>query len=447
MNALATPARSAREELAFLGALAWPVVLGQVGLIAMSVVDLLVVGRLGEQATAVVGLGHTWGFAALAFGIGVSAGVDPLVSHAYGAGRPDDAVRALLRGAVLLAALCVPMAAAHWWAAPALEALGQPAAVVRDTGRYCQILAPSVVPFFVFQLLRQFLQGSGRMRAATTVILVGNLLNGVAAWVLVHGVGRWDGLGWIGSAWATAVVRWAMALALALAAAPTIRDAWPGLRAALQPRAVGMVAAISLPVGFQIALEVWAFNAASLMAGWIDRTAMAAHTVALSLASTSFMVPLGISAAASTRVGNLVGAGAPWQRSGWTALTAGATVMLASALLYASFPVALARAYNEDPQVIAAAAAVLPIAALFQVFDGTQGVGFGVLRGLGDTRLPAAFNLVGYGLIGLPTGYWLAFHRGWGLAGVWGGLTVGLATVAALLVARIAVHARRTPGG
>ncbi len=441
-NELASPSPDAATEVRRQLGLAWPVVLGQVGLIAMNVEDLLIVGRLGETATAAVGLAHTWGFATLALGIGACAGIDPLVSQAWGAGDRPAAVRALLRGAVVVGALSLPIIAVHFGSEAFLQAAGQPDGIVPLAASYCRVLGLGVPPFFAFQILRQFLQGSGRMRAATWAIAIGNVANIALALLLVHGAFGIPGMGPIGSAWATLAVRWLMALVLLLAALPVLRVDWPGLEGVFSTRALTQVAAITLPVGLQVGLEVWAFNLASFMAGWLGATATAAHTVGLSLASASFMIPLGISAAAATRVGNLVGAGGPWQRAARVALALGACSMCGSAALYALFPAPLARLYNADPAVIAAAAAILPIAALFQVFDGTQAVGFGVLRGLGDTRLPLLANVVGYGCIGLPVGAFLAFELNWGLSGIWLGLTLGLASVAAILVGRIQWMAR-----
>jgi MATE family multidrug resistance protein len=434
---VARPATGWIDEARTLLSLAWPVVLGQLGLIAMNVEDLLIVGRLGEVATATVGLGHTWGFATLALGMGACSGIDPLVSQAWGAGDRRAAVRALLRGGVVVGLLSLPIIAVHLASEPFLAGFRQPPEIVPLAGAYCRVLALGVPPFFGFQILRQFLQGSGRMRAATWAIGIGNAANIALALVLVHGVGGFAGFGPQGSAWATVAVRWVMALVLLSAAIPVIRADWPGREGVFELGALGRVASMTLPVGLQVALEVWAFNFASFMAGWLGKTATAAHTVGLSLASASFMIPLGISAAAATRIGNLVGAGFAWERAARVALVLGPGSMILSALVYASFPAPLARLYNPDPAVVAAAAAILPIAAMFQVFDGTQAVGFGVLRGLGDTRLPMLANVVGYGLIGLPFGGILAFRLGWGLAGVWLGLTVGLAVVASLLVVRI----------
>jgi MATE family multidrug resistance protein len=156
------------------------------------------------------------------------------------------------------------------------------------------------------------------------------------------------------------------------------------------------------------------------------------------------MVPLGIAAAASTRVGNLVGAEQDWRRAGLVSVSLGAGVMTLSATLFLLWPQAIGRAYNSDPEVVALVAVVLPLAAAFQWFDGAQVVSFGVLRGLGDTRTPALFNVVGHWIVGLPLGVWLGFNREMGLPGVWIGLTAGLGIVSLLLVLRLLLHARTT---
>jgi len=192
-----------------------------------------------------------------------------------------------------------------------------------------------------------------------------------------------------------------------------------------------------VPVGVQIALEAWAFSGAALLAGVIGTEALAAHTIVLNMAALSFMMPLGVGLAAVTRVGNLIGARRPddAQRAAWVALTLGAAVMTASAAVFLAFRHELPRLYTSDLAVAALAAGILPIAAAFQIFDGVQVVACGVLRGMGRTRPAAVFNGISYWLLGIPLGWWLGLRAGWGLAGVWWGLCIGLALVASLLVA------------
>jgi multidrug resistance protein, MATE family len=277
------------------------------------------------------------------------------------------------------------------------------------------------------------------------VVLIANLLNVAANWALIHGHLGLPALGLTGAGIATGLTRSLMLVMLALFTfrAGLHRGAWqPWSRAAVDRAGVAAIVRLGVPVGVQLGLEVWAFQAATLLAGWLGEAELAAHTIVLNVASLSFMVPLGIAMAAVTRVGNLLGAGDPRaaQRAAWVALAMGAAVMGASAVTFVLLRDVLPGFYNRDAAVLALAAGILPVAAAFQMFDGTQVVGGGVLRGMGRTRPAAWFNLVGYYLLGLPVAYALAFRSGWGLAGIWWGLTLGLAVVALALVAWIAVR-------
>jgi MATE family multidrug resistance protein len=278
------------------------------------------------------------------------------------------------------------------------------------------------------------------------VALACNLFNVVANAALIFGVGPIPALGAAGSAIATALSMFALSAGLLLATRPTLAAWWPQGPGVLAPRAIGRLLLDALPVGLQTALEVWAFNAAGVMMGWFGDSVVAAHTVALQLASLTFTVPFGISAAAATRVGNLFGAGLAWGRSALVAVGLGAAVMSVGAVLFASLPGPLAAAFNRDPEVLEVAVRLLPIAAAFALFDGTQVVAFGALRGVGDIRVPTLANVLGFWLLGLPVGYVLAFPYAWGPVGVWAGLTLGLVSVASLLLLRLAWLVRRAGG-
>ena len=188
-----------------------------------------------------------------------------------------------------------------------------------------------------------------------------------------------------------------------------------------------------------MSLEMWAFQAATLIAGRLGEAELAAHTVVLNVASVTFMVPLGVGMAATTRVGNLLGAGRPdgAQRAAWVALATGAGVMTGSAVLFVVLRHAIPVLYTTDVDVRVLAASIFPVAAAFQLFDGVQVVGSGVLRGMGSTRPAALFNLIGYYVLALPLAAWLTFTLDLGLRGIWWGLAIGLATVAVLLSAWI----------
>ena len=207
-------------------------------------------------------------------------------------------------------------------------------------------------------------------------------------------------------------------------------------RASLERRRLAQIAAFGLPIALQISLEIWAFSGAALIPGQLGAIPLAAHTITLNMAALAFMLPLGIAQGAATRVGNLIGAREPdaAQRAAWVSMGMGAAVMSFSALSFIVFRNLLPRIYTPDTDVIAACAAILPIAGAFQIFDGTQAVGCGVLRGMGRTRPAMVFNLVSYWVLALPIGSWLALRRGWGLAGIWWGLAFGLGLVAISLV-------------
>lgn len=425
----------ARREFQILTRLAWPAVVAQMGLVAMGVVDLMVVGSLGEIPLAAVGLGNTWTFAGLVVALGTASGLDAFITVAYGADRPREAGRAALNGGVVLLAVGALLAIQHAAAAPALTLLMQPADAIPDAALYSRISIVGILPLLGFSLTRQLLQGGGLMRPAMWVVLVGNVVNAVANLTLVHGLG----LGIAGCAWATVGVRWFMFAGLLFTGRHIVRASWPaGWRPSLAP--ILEVATRTLPVGMQVGFEVWAFNAASLLAGTLGTTAVAAHTTALSLTSMAFMIPLGVGQAAATRVGNHVGAGRSWTMSAGVAIVTGALVMSLSGVSFLVFPGPLARLYTSDPEVLTLVATVLPVAAAFGLFDGTQAVAMGVLRGLGDTRWPAIIALVAHWMIGLPIG-WYGLST-LGLRSVWYGLCVGLAVASVLLVARVRVHGR-----
>jgi len=273
------------------------------------------------------------------------------------------------------------------------------------------------------------------------VTLVGNALNVGLNWLLIFGRGGLPALGVFGSGIATSITHAFLAAALLLwmrwrGEPGDWRGAWQRGR---RRRELAELVGYGWPVATQLLLEVWTFQVATLLAGRLGAVALAAHTAAISLASVTFTVPFGVSLAAVVRVGNLVGARArrDAQRAAWVALSAGAGVMSVSALGFWVGRHELPKLFSAEPAVIAAAAAILPIAAAFQVFDGLQVVGCGVLRGMGQTRPAALFNVVGYYGLALPLAWWLGFRMRLGLAGIWWGLALGLASVALLLLVYI----------
>lgn len=304
---------------------------------------------------------------------------------------------------------------------------------------YARVSALGVPAFFAFLVLRQTFQARQRLRPVVAAILVANLVNLGLDWALVFGVaGVIPPLGAVGSAWASTACRFLLAAWLLVALSREV-SVWPR-----QPGPVAWQPLLSLlrlgaPIGVQFQLEFAAFGVIALFMGLLGTVEMAAHQVALNLASLTFMVPLGISAAAAVKVGHAVGAGeqARALRAAGAGLLCGGGFMAASALALLTVPGLLAAAYTDVPEVATLAAALIPIAGFFQIFDGLQVVATGVLRGAADTRAPMVINILGFWLLGMPASLLLGFRLGLGPRGLWWGLVVGLATVAVLLLFRV----------
>jgi MATE family multidrug resistance protein len=426
--------------------LALPIVIVQVGLMAMGVVDSIMVGRISAAALAGVALGNVYFYACAIFGLGTLLALDPIVAQAVGARDHAAITRAVQRGLILSAALTVPITLLLITVRPALVLLGQPADVIPIASGYVWREIPGVLPFLAFTVLRQTLQALGRMRAIVLAIVLANLLNVVLNWALIYGHWGAPALGALGSAWSTTISRFGMTAGLGALAWRRLRPHLAPLHPeTLAPAPLSRMLALGAPIGAQMQLEFGVFGAIGLLMGRMGTVPVAAHQIALNLASLTFMVPLGVSAAGAVLVGRAVGRGEAddARRATRAALAWGVGFMGLTALLFVLFPVPLARVYSGEAAVIALAAALLPIAGVFQMFDGIQVVSIGALRGLGDTRTPFAMNLVGFWAIGLPVSLLLGFRTPLGPRGLWWGLVVGLVAVALGLLIRLRVRLRQ----
>jgi MATE family multidrug resistance protein len=438
--------RVSRADVAALFSLAVPIVVVQVGLMFMGVVDTVVVGHVSSIELAAAALGNLYFFALCVFGMGTLMAIDPLVSQAVGAGDQAAVTRGLQRGIVIASILCVPATLLCLPAEPVLRLLRQPQDVVPRAAAFVLVSAPGAGAFLLFVVLRQSLQAMNRTRPIVITILAGNVINAALNWVFVFGHLGAPAMGATGSALSSTIGRWCMtALLLWLS--------WPQLRAHLAPwrrdslhrGPLARTLALGLPIGTQYMLEFGAFAVIALLAGWFGPDAMGGHQIAINLASLTFMVPLGVSSAAAVLVGHAIGEGdgGRAQRVAGAALLCGAAFMALTALLLLGSPGLLARTYTSVPGVLAVAAALIPIAGVFQVFDGLQVVSSGILRGAGDTRAPMIINVLAFWLVGMPVSLWLGFSAGGGVVGLWWGFVAGLAAVASLLVARVWVRLGR----
>jgi len=420
--------------------LAMPVVLVQVGLMAMGVVDTLMVGHVSAQTLAAVALGNLYWFNAIVLSQGALMALDPVVAQAVGAGDDAAVRRALQRGIVLMLGLAAFTAILLVPVRAVLIATKQQPEVIDATVAYVHISIPGILPYLTFVVFRQTLQALHRVAPVVWTIVGANLMNAALNWVFVYGHLGSPAMGAPGSALATLASRWLMAIALIALAWPSLRGylipwshdvwSWAPLRRMLQ---------LGLPIGAQQLLEVGAFGAIGLLMGRLGTIEMAAHQIAITLAALTFMVPLGVSAAAAVRVGYAIGAhdAAAARRSARAAFVCGIGFMCATCLVFLLFPRPLARSFTNDPGVMAVASLLIPIAGVFQIFDGAQAVGAGVLRGIGDTKAPLAAMIGGYWLVGLPVSIALGFYTPLRAAGLWWGFVFSLSTVAIFLLLRI----------
>jgi MATE family multidrug resistance protein len=436
-----------RCELKPMVELAVPVILAEIGWTTMGLVDTLMVGPLGPAAIGAVGLGSIVFLAIGIFGMGLLLGLDTLIAQSFGAGRLDRCEYWLRQGVYLALMSAVPFSLLSFGVTATLPFWGLNADVLGVASPYLIVVSLSVTPLLLYAAFRRYLQAVNLVRPITFALLSANLVNVAVNWVLIYGKFGLPALGATGAAWATVFSRVYMAAVLFVAVREARRRrarAEPGSRR-VEWEAMRRLLALGAPAGFQILLEVGVFAAATALAGRLAPAALAAHQIAMNLWAFVFMVPLGLNAAGAVRVGQAVGRRdreGVWQ-SGWTALALGAlfTASAAAVFLVAARP--LIGMFSQDATVLAIGPSLLAIAGVCLVFDGTQGISTGVLRGLGETRVPMLANLAGHWFIGLPLGYAACFWWGWGVQGLWLGLAGGLITVGTVLLLTWHRRARR----
>jgi multidrug resistance protein, MATE family len=438
---MGSPQAKWREELRAMVALAVPVVLSELGWMAQGVVDTIMVGKLGPAAIGAVALGNAVYYTPSLFGYGLLLGLDTLVSHAYGRKDHDACHRWLAQGVYLACIVAPPLMLLIAAASFGLARVGIAPEVATPAGSYLRILTLGTLPLLLYGAARRYLQGVGEVRVITVTFIVANLVNWFGNWVLIYGKLGMPALGIDGSAISTCVARVGMAAGL-------IGFAWRYERTRGHPLfrhrggpsllMLKQLVRLGAPAAGQILLEVGAWNLATFSAGWLTPVSLATHSIALNYASITYMVPLGVSAAAAVSVGHAVGAGdlARARRAGWLALGLGTGFMLLAAVVFFVIPRPLIEIYTHDPRVMAVGPSLLGLAAAFQIFDGIQTVSTGALRGLGETRVPMIANFVGYWILGLPLGLTLCFVLRWGIYGLWIGLTLALIVIASSLLMR-----------
>ena len=421
-------------DLQAMMALAAPLVLSELGWMAMGVVDTMFVGRVSAEAVGAVSLGTTVFYTIAMSSSGLLLGLDTLVAQAWGRRDAHDARLSLVNGIVLALLLTVPVVALVWLSIPLLHSAGESPAVILQAAPYIRALLWSIPPLLVFFALRRYLQSVGLARPILFALVSANLLNIAGNWIFVYGNLGAPRLGAEGSGWATCISRVYMLAILVVAIwrgdhkiqRADWRIDWQRIRQLIE---------LGLPTAGQLVLETLVFGTVTLLVGRLSAVSLAGHQIALTTVSMTFMMPLGISSAAAVLVGQAIGRGdvRGAAHSGWAALGFGAIGMSAAALVLVLFPRLIARVFTPDAAVIAAAVPLLRVAAFFQLFDGLQITATGALRGSGHTHEPLWCHFAGYWVIGLPLGVLLCFGADWGAVGLWSGLLVGLIIIGSAL--------------
>lgn len=430
-----------RDHLNTTFHLAYPVMLSQLGQVSVGVADSMMVGRLGALPLAAASLGNSIFFVLMMFGIGISMGITPLISIADGKGKTKRISRLFSHGLWINVATSILLTFVVLGLSQGLHFLNQPDDVVVLAIPYLLIITASLLPMMVFQTFKQMAEGLSQTKQAMYITIFCNVVNVFLNWVLIWGYLGAPALGLNGAGWATLISRILMMVMMGGYIFYSQRYKVFKLSLSIRNASLPMISRIlkiGVPTGFQFIFEVSAFSAAAIMMGWIGVNALAGHQIALNLASISYMMATGLATAGMIRVSNQIGKGniKGMREAGMVVFGMVIVFMFSAAVLFIAARFYLPTLYIDDPEVIALSASLLIIAGLFQLSDGVQVVGLGVLRGMEDVKVPTLVTLMAYWVLGLPLGYLFAFELGMAEKGIWYGLLIGLSITAVMLFYR-----------
>lgn len=430
-----------RTETRQLLHVAWPVILGQLGHVTVGVADSAMIGQTGTLPLAAAAFANSLFVIPLVFGIGVAYGITPLVANADGQGDRDRVGRLLSQGLLINSLLSIALMAVLWLIKPLAVHMGQDPEVITLALPYLGLLILGLFPLMLFLSLKQFAEGLSDTRPAMLISLGANVVNVVLNYVMIYGYWGFPAMGLMGAGYATLISRVLMALSMYLYMA--LHRRFEIYRAELLPRRfeierIRRILALGIPSGLQYIFEVGAFATAAVFIGQLGALSLAAHQIAISLASISYMAASGIGAAATVRIGNAQGRkdAEGIRRVGVVALFLVCIIMTLAGLTFALGNRFFPALYNSDPEVILLSAQLLIIAVFFQLSDGIQVVGLGLLRGLTDVRLPTFITFFSYWMIALPLSYVWGLHFAGGVGAIWISLAIGLTLSAVLLLYR-----------
>jgi multidrug resistance protein, MATE family len=430
---------SLKSELKPLLRLAAPIAFSQMANTFMQIVDTFFVGKLGPEALGGVSLGSGLFAILMVVAIGVLLGLDYRISHAYGARKYEDCQKFLVQGFYLAVGLAIPLIAASLALTSHFSSFGIGPAIAAKSGEYMWTLSFSMLPFLLFTACRQYLQATGTAGPILAIYIVANLTNALGNWLFIFGHWGFPQMGVAGSGVATTISRTLMFLMI------LGYTLWRNHRMDFSLRRAGMrfhramvgdLLVLGVPAAGQLLLEVGVFVTSSFLVGRLGAIPIAAHQIVIQIASFTFMMTMGVSAAAAVIVGQAIGAKQPTRavREGWLAIGLAAMLMTCTSIIFFTFNRLILGAFTQSEEVLHIARQLLLLAGLFQVFDGIQVVATGVLRGAANTRSSMLANLFGHWMVGLPIGAFLCFKLRWGAPGIWCGLVIGLATVSGILL-------------
>lgn len=409
--------------------------MSQFGQMALQLTDTAMVGHYSNTSLAASAFAGSVYAIFLVFGMATSTFVSTLVSQAYGASQHRRCGEILRHALVINLVMAIAIAILIEIGIPLLFIFGQDPVVLREATPYLSVIAWSSIPIFLFQVLRQYSEALNRALPPLFITILAVGLNALLNWIFIFGNLGMPELGLLGAGYATLLCRILMAagLAILIFKDPFYRGFFPSnWLAALQQKLIKKSLKIGLSAGFQGLFEVGTFAMAAVMMGWLGVNELAAHQVTLSLAATTYMFALGISFAATILVGNAYGRGDmnEAKRAGASALLLGLLMMGFFGLVFAIGHELLPRIFSKDAEILNIASGLMIWAAIFQIFDGTQIISLGCLRGLSDLKIPTWITGINYGFFALPFAYVLGFHTSLGGVGIWVGLTLGLMTAA-----------------
>ncbi|WP_316784421.1 MATE family efflux transporter [Pedobacter frigiditerrae] len=429
--------------------LALPIVGSQIGHMAVHMADSIIVGQFaGTTQLAAVSLVNSLFMLVLVVGLGISYGLTPLIAQANGRQDNNECGRLLSNSLIIniITGLFLYVLI-HFGTLALIDNIGQSPDVVFYAKPYLGYLSFSIVPLMIFQTFKQFAEGLGFTLQAMLISIFGNIINIIIGVILVRGMFGFEAMGVKGVGISTLIDRSLMALVMAMYVLRS-RNFKIFLKEfkiyAIDKIRSTQIIRIGAPVAMQYIFEISAFSGAAIIIGTIGTAPQAAHQIAINLAAFTYMIASGVASSATIKTGNYLGQKSftDLRRSAIASYHVVIAFMSFTAVLFVLANTLLPYIYTKDLEVIGIAAQLLIIAGFFQLFDGTQVVGLGILRGIGDVNIPTFITFLSYWIIGIPFGYFLGFHLDFGVKGIWYGLTFGLLTASVLLFLRFQFKTR-----